>query len=83
MAEFPPNLDDGELWLPSDIFPEEVPSKFGTHHLPSEFAYMNDIARHFAALTLLQPPQPKRPPLNLAPNLEVTFLSVSCLLCFI
>ncbi|WJZ93510.1 hypothetical protein VitviT2T_012443 [Vitis vinifera] len=71
MAEFPPNLDDGELWLPSDIFPEEVPSKFGTHHLPSEFAYMSDIARQFAAFTLLQPPQthPKHP-LNLAPNLE-------------
>lgn len=78
MAEFPPNLDDGELWLPSDIFPEEVPSKFGTHHLPSEFAYMSDIARQFAAFTLLQPPQthPKHP-LNLAPNLEVTL----CPLC--
>ena len=35
MVEFPPNFDDGELWFPSNIFLEEVPSKFGTHHLPS------------------------------------------------
>ncbi|EXC21220.1 hypothetical protein L484_002230 [Morus notabilis] len=53
MAEFPPNLDDGELWLPSDIFLNEVPSKRGLrHHFPS---CMEDLlAQRLAALSLLR-----------------------------
>ncbi|CAL5356998.1 unnamed protein product [Camellia sinensis] len=48
MADFPPNLDDGELWLPSDIFPlEEIPSKFTRPYYPS------DLAHRFAALAFL------------------------------
>ncbi|OAY42987.1 uncharacterized protein LOC110620622 [Manihot esculenta] len=50
MAEFPPNLDDGELWLPSDIFLNEVPSKYNPYRL----SCMEDLAGHFAALSLLQ-----------------------------
>ncbi|MBA0760523.1 hypothetical protein Gotri_023264 [Gossypium trilobum] len=50
----PPNLDDGELWLPSDIFVHEPPSKFNPHlhhhHLP--FTCMDDLAPRFAALSL-------------------------------
>ncbi|KAL7225944.1 hypothetical protein ACSBR1_021152 [Camellia fascicularis] len=48
MADFPPNLDDGELWLPSDIFPlEEIPSKITRPYYPS------DLAHRFAALAFL------------------------------
>ncbi|XWS56060.1 hypothetical protein CRYUN_Cryun09bG0054400 [Craigia yunnanensis] len=47
---FRPNFDDGELWLPSDIFPNEVPSKFKPHHLP--FSCMDDLALRFTALSL-------------------------------
>ncbi|XAR69821.1 hypothetical protein NMG60_11001546 [Bertholletia excelsa] len=54
MAEFPPNLDDGELWLPSDIFPQEVPSKFSRPHFPSDLAYMENLARRHAALASLE-----------------------------
>ncbi|XWS43346.1 hypothetical protein CRYUN_Cryun16bG0095100 [Craigia yunnanensis] len=53
LSNFPPNLDDGELWLPSDIFLNEVPSKFKPHlhhHLP--FSCMDDLASRFAALSL-------------------------------
>ncbi|OAY40734.1 uncharacterized protein LOC110623635 [Manihot esculenta] len=67
MAEFPPNLEDGELWLPSDIFLNEVPSKYN----PYRISCMEDFAGHFAALSLLQnhsSPTPSRPhpksPLN-------------------
>ncbi|KAJ8749127.1 hypothetical protein K2173_013734 [Erythroxylum novogranatense] len=61
MAEFPPNLDDGELWLPSDIFINEVPSIIGS------FSCMNDeqLVRQFAALSFLQNHRP-RPSSNLA-----------------
>ncbi|KAE8726642.1 Detected protein of unknown function [Hibiscus syriacus] len=54
---FPPNLDDGELWLPSDIFLNDVPSKIKPHlhhhnsrRLP--FSCMEDLASRFAALKL-------------------------------
>ncbi|XVE61403.1 hypothetical protein DITRI_Ditri06bG0036800 [Diplodiscus trichospermus] len=52
-SNFPPNLDDGELWLPSDIFINEVPSKFKPrrhHHLP--FSCMDDLVPRFAAFSL-------------------------------
>lgn len=52
MAEFPPYVDDGRLWLPSDIFVNElVPSKLSPH---SRFCAMDDVAHQFAALTLLK-----------------------------
>ncbi|XWS59398.1 hypothetical protein CRYUN_Cryun08bG0118200 [Craigia yunnanensis] len=52
-SNFPPNLDDGELWLPSDVFFNEVTSKFKPHlhhHLP--FSCTDDLASRFAALSL-------------------------------
>ncbi|XP_022766052.1 uncharacterized protein LOC111310945 [Durio zibethinus] len=54
-SNFPPNLDDGELWLPSDIFLNEVPAKLKphlhqNHHLP--FSSMDDLAPRYAALSL-------------------------------
>ncbi|GMY25372.1 hypothetical protein FCV25MIE_20614 [Fagus crenata] len=54
MAEFPPNLDDGEVWLPSDIFVNEVPNRFTTHH--HHLSCMDDLAlaQRFAAFTFLQ-----------------------------
>ncbi|XP_042500993.1 uncharacterized protein LOC122078875 [Macadamia integrifolia] len=63
MADFPPNLDDGELWLPSDIFPDEVSSKMRR---------MEDLARQIAAYSLLERNQTvAKPPANLVPNLEI------------
>ncbi|KAK9985976.1 hypothetical protein SO802_030927 [Lithocarpus litseifolius] len=58
MAQFPPNLDDGEVWLPSDIFINEKPiTKFNPHHhfccscscMQDEF---DELAQRFAAFTL-------------------------------
>ncbi|KAF8403370.1 hypothetical protein HHK36_011472 [Tetracentron sinense] len=53
MADFPPNLDDGELWLPSDIFPDEVTAKLSPK-FPSERTYMEDLAQQLAAYALLE-----------------------------
>ncbi|KAK9921453.1 hypothetical protein M0R45_029962 [Rubus argutus] len=52
MAEFPPYVDDGRLWLPSDIFFNEVGHSKLSHH--SRFCAMDDLAHQFAALTLLK-----------------------------
>ncbi|KAE8657779.1 Detected protein of unknown function [Hibiscus syriacus] len=54
---FPPNLDDGELWLPSDIFLNEVPSKIKPrlHHHNSPYlpsSCVEDLASRLAALKL-------------------------------
>ncbi|KAJ0027676.1 hypothetical protein Pint_36154 [Pistacia integerrima] len=52
MAEFPPNLDDGERYLPSDIFINERPR----HRL------VDDVAHHFNALSFLQQTHHPPPP---------------------
>lgn len=53
VSNFPANLNDGELWLPADIFPNEVPSKFKPHHhLHLPFSCMDNLALRFAALSL-------------------------------
>ncbi|PRQ44130.1 hypothetical protein RchiOBHm_Chr3g0475841 [Rosa chinensis] len=54
MTEFPPNVDDARLWLPSDTFFNDVvvPSEFSPHQSP--FSSMDDLSRHLAALTLLK-----------------------------
>lgn len=65
MAGFPPNPDDSELWLPYGFF-NEVPSRLCSHRL-------DDLAQHFAALTLLkQHRNLSKLPLNVSPNLQVT-----------
>ncbi|PON97420.1 hypothetical protein TorRG33x02_068870 [Trema orientale] len=64
MAQFPPNPDDGELWLPSDIFLNEVPSKRGLHH----FSCMDDLAQRLATLTFLKQGSLSKPPLKTPPN---------------
>ncbi|XP_042475568.1 uncharacterized protein LOC122057513 isoform X2 [Macadamia integrifolia] len=70
MADFPPNLDDGELWLPSDIFPDEV-SPMISPKFPSELTYMEDLAQQLAAYALLERNQNTAKPFpNLVPNLE-------------
>ncbi|KAB8909402.1 hypothetical protein FH972_026801 [Carpinus fangiana] len=63
MAEFTPNLDDGEVWLPSDIFLSQVPSRPIPHHR----SCMDDLTERFAAFTLLQPLRNVSKP---SPNLE-------------
>ncbi|CAL2272892.1 unnamed protein product [Prunus armeniaca] len=75
MAGFPPNLNDGERWLPSDIFLNEVAnstSKLNPHH----FLSMDELAQHLAALSFLRqrqclsksllhiPMEPFRPPVQ-------------------
>ncbi|KAF2308314.1 hypothetical protein GH714_039981 [Hevea brasiliensis] len=75
MAEFPPNLYDGELWLPSDIFINEVPSKYN----PYRISCMEDLAGHFAALCLLQNHSsltPSRPPPKLPLNSQRVKMAV-------
>ncbi|GAB4833263.1 hypothetical protein Ancab_031510 [Ancistrocladus abbreviatus] len=71
MAEFPPNLDDGELWIPSDMLPKEVvpsteihphcgsSSSHNHHHQQHKLSFTaEDLARHFASMALLDhPPQ--------------------------
>ncbi|GMN39548.1 hypothetical protein TIFTF001_008769 [Ficus carica] len=71
MAEFPPNLDDGELWLPSDIFLNEVPSKRGLH-LHRFSPCMDDLAQRLAAFSLL-----KQRNLISKPNVQ-RFVPVRC-----
>ncbi|PON43333.1 hypothetical protein PanWU01x14_275310 [Parasponia andersonii] len=64
MAQFPPNPDDGELWLPSDIFLNEVSSKRGLHH----FSCMDDLAQRLATVTFLKQRSLSKPPLKTPPN---------------
>ncbi|EEF29838.1 uncharacterized protein LOC8275750 [Ricinus communis] len=55
--QFPPNLDDGEHWLPSDILLNEVvlPAKYNNNsNNPNRFSCMEDLAAHFATLSLLK-----------------------------
>ncbi|KAF3442739.1 hypothetical protein FNV43_RR16656 [Rhamnella rubrinervis] len=64
MASFPPNPDDSELWLPSGIFFNEVPSRLCSHRL-------DDLAQHFAALTLLKQDQNlSKLPLKVSPSVQ-------------
>ncbi|XP_058088152.1 uncharacterized protein LOC131235064 isoform X2 [Magnolia sinica] len=63
MADFPPNLDDGELYLPSDIFPKEIPPNFTTPDVfPSELTYMEDLSQQLSSFNR-PTPQPPLPPL--------------------
>ncbi|XP_077234427.1 uncharacterized protein LOC143876619 [Tasmannia lanceolata] len=65
MAELPPNLDDLELWLPSDIFPDEIydpqTSSILTPEFPSQLTYMENLAKQLQAFSI-------KPPPNLIPN---------------
>ncbi|KAM2890543.1 hypothetical protein COP2_008955 [Malus domestica] len=54
MAGFPPNPEDGELWLPSDIFFNEAASSTSTlsrHHFSNT---TDNLARQLASLSLLK-----------------------------
>ncbi|XP_010931073.1 uncharacterized protein [Elaeis guineensis] len=54
MSEFPPNPDDGELWLPSEIFPDV--GVCCRHHRQPDAAglsYLDDLAEKLAAFGLL------------------------------
>ncbi|TXG58148.1 hypothetical protein EZV62_015977 [Acer yangbiense] len=69
MAQFPPNLDDGELYLPSDIFlNQKIPTRFNPHH-HRNLSYMDDLAHHVTALSLLRQTRPN-PPLKIPHNSE-------------
>ncbi|XP_021892486.1 uncharacterized protein LOC110810584 [Carica papaya] len=63
--QLPPNLDDGELWLPSDMFLSEIPSKLNTnvhgrhHSLSCMDIDMDNLSQHFHLLSLLQHAPPK------------------------
>ncbi|KAK2655404.1 hypothetical protein Ddye_008456 [Dipteronia dyeriana] len=66
MAQFPPNLDDGDLYLPSDIFlNQKIPTRFNPNH--RNLSYMDDLAHHFTALSLLRQTLPN-PPLKIPYN---------------
>ncbi|XXG88666.1 hypothetical protein AAC387_Pa12g0856 [Persea americana] len=69
MADFPPNLDDGEFYLPSDIYPPEFPTIFSsnsttetTPQFPSELTYMQDLAEQLARENMVFQQTPKLPP---------------------
>ncbi|KAB1201175.1 hypothetical protein CJ030_MR0G004711 [Morella rubra] len=69
MADFTPNLDDGEVWLPSDIFHNEVVPASSLRN--RNYSCMDDMTERFAAFTLLQHRRNvSKPPPNLLPNLE-------------
>lgn len=82
MADFPPNLDDGELWLPSDIFPQDeiiMPSNLDQNFYSSRLSSYadQDLTQCFAAYALLQNNHTQtvlKPPPNLVPEVR-TFLS--------
>ncbi|KAL6989203.1 hypothetical protein U1Q18_014956, partial [Sarracenia purpurea var. burkii] len=38
MADFPPNLEDGEQWLPSDIYQEIISGNFESKDLAGSIA---------------------------------------------
>lgn len=84
MADFPPNLDDGELWLPSDIFPQDeiiMPSNLHQNFYSSRLSPYTDqdLTQCFAAYALLQNNHTQtvlKPPPNLVPEVR-TFLSLS------
>ncbi|GMH28706.1 hypothetical protein Nepgr_030549 [Nepenthes gracilis] len=73
MAEFPPNLDDGELWIPSDILPKEVPygAEINPHYLLShrhnQISDVEDLARRFALMASLDRSS-KATPKHLVPS---------------
>lgn len=74
MAEFPPNPDDGELWLPSDIFLNEMPSRLGPHR----FSCMDDLAQQFTALAFLKQHRSlSKLPLKVSPSAQVLLLPLS------
>ncbi|KAK1562472.1 hypothetical protein Q3G72_012528 [Acer saccharum] len=61
MAQFPPNLDDRELYLPYNIFlNQKIPTKFNPHH-HLNLSYMDDLAPHVTALSLLRQTRPNPP----------------------
>lgn len=85
MAEFLPNLDDGESWLPSDILLNDVAANHRRGVIiPRCFSPLDELSRSFSALTLL-PPRPSNdcsPPTLCLPqnHCQVTsslFLSLS------
>ncbi|KAL5709171.1 hypothetical protein ACHQM5_019889 [Ranunculus cassubicifolius] len=58
MADFPPNLDDGELWLPSDILPDSKKvEENGVEMFPSELTYMEELAQQLSSYALLEQQQ--------------------------
>lgn len=59
MADFPPNPEDGELWIPSEII-HEITSANGTVSPPKHTV----LSHH--------PPRPTLPPV--APNFQVIYL---------
>ncbi|XP_068663986.1 uncharacterized protein [Aristolochia californica] len=67
MAE---NLDDGELYLPSDIFPDETFYHRRPVSEPTGLTHMEELAQQLAALAMLDSPAPAvRPPPG---NFELT-----------
>ncbi|KAK4757406.1 hypothetical protein SAY87_018707 [Trapa incisa] len=56
MVEFPPNLDDGELWLPSGIFLNDAVANRGRGLIPARcFSSLDQLPQSLAALTKLPP----------------------------
>lgn len=90
MAGFTPNLDDGELYLPSDIFPEEI---FYTRQNPTnkllkrstlttpkfpcdELTYMEDLTQQLATYALVEPNLSKQAPKSPPTVTQVTLFSL-------
>ncbi|XP_044461537.1 uncharacterized protein LOC123192901 [Mangifera indica] len=59
MADFPPNPEDGELWIPSEII-HEITSAHGTVSPPPKHTVLSH-----------HPPRPTLPPV--APNFQICF----------
>lgn len=75
MSEFPPNLEDGEFWLPSDVF-HEIQSK-NTHHENRSNYALNNARSHPVHAVF----GPRICAANSFPNIAINFKVVS--LCFL
>ncbi|KAK4749910.1 hypothetical protein SAY87_027359 [Trapa incisa] len=61
MAEFLPDLDDGELWVPSDIFVNDVVANNccrNSRLSPRLFLSLDEFSRSFSSTLSQLPPRP-------------------------
>ncbi|PIA54362.1 hypothetical protein AQUCO_00900714v1 [Aquilegia coerulea] len=62
MAELPPNLDDGEVWVPSDILldgkkSDQIKPMKEEEKFPSELTYMEELAQQLSSNAFLHQQQ--------------------------
>lgn len=84
MEDFPPNLDDGEMWLPSDIFLSDVAAPPGANfnfNTANCFSPPDQLSRRLSALSPdhHQPPRLPLPPKVCLFSVTSSTLSLPCM----